>query len=81
VPWKFGICDAKKANVANFWDITPCSPYVKRRFRGICCTLFFARLIFDHEDEVDNFALNVGSYMGQTALYARKSHHSKLPLW
>jgi hypothetical protein len=60
-------------NVALFWDIVRCSPYVKRSF---IFTLVFARLIFDPEDEGHTFLRNVGSHKDYTELYPRRWQHS-----
>jgi hypothetical protein len=58
-------------NVAIFWDIALCSPYVNRRFGGryhpispaTCCSLLF-RLIFEPRDGNYTFLRNVGSHIG-----------------
>jgi hypothetical protein len=67
-------------NIAVFWDIAPCSPYVNRRF-GETYHLQLQdrkirrarnqRTVFDPDDGNDTFLRNVGSDKYFTALYVR----------
>jgi hypothetical protein len=73
-------------NVAIFWDLAPCSPYVNRRFGGTYHLHLQGRkslrqetsdqqvagLIFDCEHGGDTFLRNIGSHMNNTALYPRR---------
>jgi hypothetical protein len=74
-------------NVAIFWDIAPCSPYLNQRFEGtyqlhlegkksLPARCFIARLISDPEDGGDTFLRNISSNTENTELYPRRWQHS-----
>jgi hypothetical protein len=73
-------------NFAIFWDITPCSQYVNRRFgenhhlsSGYipAARWFLTRLILDAEDSGDIFPRNVGSHTDYTVLYPGRLYIKK----
>jgi hypothetical protein len=59
-------------NVALFWDVDPCGPYVNRSFGGTFHLNLQSRKLAEKEVGGDAFLRNVGSNTSYTMLYPRR---------